>query len=381
MDSGSRGVKLFRIFGVQVHIELSWLILLALVVWTMGRVFFGPLYGSEPRLVWSLAILASLLLFASILFHKLSHAVASNRLGVRVDRITLFVFGGIAHMEDEPKEPRTDLLIAAAGPASSLVLWSVFEGAASLAEIAGALPAMSLFTTLARLNLALALFNLVPGFPLDGGRILRALVWWSTGNVRRATDIAAKGGTALGYLLMFTGLLQIVEGSFLGGVWTILIGTFIRAAAKHSYRRVLMEDVLQGIAVSDVMGRNVLAVGERESLELIIEQKFLHHKFTDYPVVDLAGNVVGVVDFDQVRDVPREERLRRSAIDVMRTLSAATLPRPGSRALDALATMTTLGLHRLPVVDEAGQLAGIVSEGDIISTFRIRSDLEEKAAA
>lgn len=381
MDRETRGVRLFRLFGVDVHVDFSWLILVALVVWTMGRVFFAPQYAEAPRLLWSLAVAASLLLFISILFHELSHAITSNRLGLRVDRITLFLFGGVAEIDEEPKEPRSELLIAAAGPVASLALWALFEGVASAGYAMGSAPAVSLFTAVARLNLALALFNLIPGFPLDGGRILRAILWWRSGSFRNSTDVASKFGKAFGYLLMFTGAVQVMQGSFIAGVWTIVIGMFIRTAAQHNYRRVLMEEVLQGIAVRDVMGRNVLAVNERETLESIVEQKFLHHKFTDYPVVDLAGNVVGVVDFEHVREVSREDRLRHSAVDVMRAISTAILPRPGSRAVDALATMATLGLHRLPVVDEAGHLAGIISEGDILSTFRIRSDLEEKAAA
>ena len=381
MKISRRGVQLFTLFGVRIHLDYSWLIFFFLVVWTFGRFYFPSVLGPlTPSTRWTLAVSAALLLVFSVVFHEMSHAVMSNRLGFPIKRITLFIFGGVAHLHSEPDDPKTEFLVAAAGPVSSLGLWIVFSISAVLTSTIPDRMLSTLFGSIAQVNLVLALFNLVPGFPLDGGRLLRAAIWWKTKNLRRATNIAARCGEWFAYLLMVIGVLSIFSeaaGGWISGIWYILIGVFIKNAAEQSYQHVLMEELLEGIHVSEVMGHNPLKILESEHVDAL-EQQFLQHKFTVYPVVDGSDRVVGIVDVRDVRSVPRDVREARSVGEVMQSLQAEFLPRPESAALEVLRHMLKLGIQRLPVVDATGRLAGIVTRADIMNMFQIRSDLGEE---
>jgi Zn-dependent protease/CBS domain-containing protein len=376
-----RGIRLFRAFGVTVQLDYSWFIFFILVSWTFGHFYFPHYYGDLPRVtLWTSAVTATILLFASVLFHEMSHAITSNRLGFPIKRITLFIFGGVAHMKSEPDNPRTEFAVAAAGPVSSLFLWLAFFGVAIAARIANAPEVAAVAEVLAEVNLVLALFNLVPGFPLDGGRLLRSAIWWKTNNLRRATNIAAKLGEGFAYLLMLVGALNFFVGrsGWINGLWYILVGVFLKGAAEQSYRHVLLEEVLQGIRVGDIMGQNRLAVTEDENLLHLVEEKFLHHKFTSYPVLNSEGYVVGLIDLKDIKGVPKEQRDAKAVTEVMRLIPLAHLPRTDTTAFDALREMLTLGVANLPVVDGDGRLAGIVTRADIMSMFQIRSDLADE---
>ncbi|HEY0592875.1 MAG TPA: site-2 protease family protein, partial [Thermoanaerobaculia bacterium] len=320
-------------------------------------------------------------LFASVVFHELSHAMVSNRLGAPIRRITLFIFGGVAHMHSEPDNPRTEFEVAAAGPIASVILWFLFLQARDIASAGGWIAGEELFGVLATLNLALALFNLVPGFPLDGGRLLRSTVWWKTRNHKRATAWAAKGGEIFGYALMVIGIVAIFldpSRGWLNGIWYILIGIFIRNAAEQSYQHVMIEEVLEGIRVSEIMGPNTIVVTEAEKLSDLVQQKFMHFKFTAYPVVSQEGRVIGIVELEGVSSVARPDREQRRAADVMKRIPTARLAHPTTRASTALKHMISLGLDHLPVVEETGALVGIVTRSDIMNMFQIRSDLADE---
>ncbi|MFN2442695.1 MAG: site-2 protease family protein [Thermoanaerobaculia bacterium] len=375
-------IRLFRTFGVSVYLDYSWFIFFFLVVWTFGRVYFRiqeP--GFTPILAWILGVAAAILLFASVIFHELSHAFVSNRLGFPIRRITLFIFGGVAHMHTEPTDPKTEFEVAAAGPVASIFLWFAFLQAQAVAAAGGWVALHSLFEVSARLNLALALFNLVPGFPLDGGRLLRSSVWWKTRNHKKATAWAARGGEIFGYALMAIGIVTIFidpARGWLNGIWYILIGIFVRNAAEQSYRHVLIEDVLEGIRVSEIMGTNTLVVSELEPLSRLVEEKFWVHKFTAYPVLSSEGRVIGIVELEDVSSVAKPDRRQKTAGSVMKRIPTARLAHPGMRTSTALKHMISLSLDHLPVVDEAGNMVGIVTRSDIMNMFQIRSDLGEE---
>ncbi len=371
---------MFRAFGVSVYLDYSWFIFFFLVVWTFGRVYFRSDFPA-PLAAWTLAVAAAILLFASVVFHELSHAMVSNRLGSPIRRITLFIFGGVAHMHSEPDNPRTEFEVAAAGPIASVILWFLFLQAKGVASAAEWAAGESLFGVLATLNLALALFNLVPGFPLDGGRLLRSTVWWKTRNHKMATSWAAKGGEIFGYVLMVVGIIAIFldpARGWLNGIWYILIGIFIRNAAEQSYQHVMIEEVLEGIRVSEVMGANAIVVTEEEKLSRLVQEKFMHYKFTAYPVVSAEGRVIGIVELEGVSAVARPDREQRTAADIMKRIPTARLAHPTTRASTALKHMISLGLDHLPVVDETGTLTGIVTRSDIMNMFQIRSDLGDE---
>ncbi|HVR41850.1 MAG TPA: site-2 protease family protein [Thermoanaerobaculia bacterium] len=375
-------IRLFRAFGVSVYLDYSWFIFFFLVVWTFGRFYFRIQdVAFSAAVAWVLGVAAAILLFGSVTFHELSHAMVSNRLGFPIRRITLFIFGGVAHMHSEPDDPKTEFEVAAAGPIASIILWVFFREIARVADVVGWVSGESLFAVVAQLNLVLALFNLVPGFPLDGGRLLRATVWWKTRNLKKATSWAAKGGELFGYILMFGGIATIFldpARGWLTGVWYILIGIFVRNAAEQSYQHVMIEEILEGIRVSEIMGSNALVVHEGEPLARLVQDKFMLHKFTAYPVLSHDGKVIGIVELDDVSGVPRPERERTRVGDVMKRIPTARLTLSTARASTALKHMISLGLDHLPVVDESGNMVGIVTRSDIMNMFQIRSDLGDE---
>lgn len=381
MRVSGRGIQLFRAFDISVQLDYSWFLFFALVTWTFGSIYLPQ---QEPALAgsvrWLLAVAAALLLFFSVLFHEMSHAITSNRLGFPIKKITLFIFGGVAHMKSEPDDPKVEFKVAAAGPLSSLFLAAAFYLLAMVATAANVFPAALVFSTVGWLNLWLAAFNMVPGFPLDGGRLLRAAFWWKTGNLKRATNIAARLGEGFAYFLMALGAVSLFGGraGWIPGIWNILIGIFLKTAAEQSYQHVLMEEVLQGIKVSEIMGRSTISIAEDETLGDAIEKTFLHHKFTAYPVLNKEGYVVGVIDLRDVSEIRRGERDGKSVVEVMHLVPLAHLPRPTTQALDALREMLSLGLQQLPVVDDDGKLAGFVTRRDIMSMFQIRTDLADE---
>lgn len=371
-----RGIQLVRAFGVDIHIDYSWFIFFFLVTWTIGALYLPRvLAGTGKPLLWTLATSVAVMIFASVLFHEMSHAIVSNSLAVPVKRITLFIFGGIAHMHGEPKQPSREFLIAGAGPLSSLVLYVVFWSAAWLAGWDRPWLAVTL-ALLAQMNLFLALFNLVPGFPLDGGRLLRAVLWWRFNDLKRATNIAARAGELFAWFLMALGVFNFFAGGgWIYGLWYLLIGVFLKGAAEQSYQHVLMEEVLEGIRTSEIMGSNAMSVRESDSLESLIREKFLHHKFTAYPVLNSNGLVVGVIDLRGIAAVPAGERDETSVEQVMHLIPLAHLPHPETDAFTVFKEMLSLGVDQLPVIDHDGRLAGIVTRSDIMSMFQIRSDL------
>jgi Zn-dependent protease/predicted transcriptional regulator len=382
MRVSRRGIRLFHVWGVAISLDYSWFIFFFLVLWTFGRFYFPryPVHFSSP-VVWALATVAAILLFTSVTLHELSHALVSNRLGFPVRRITLFIFGGVAHMHNEPDTPRTEFLVAGAGPLSSLILWAALTAGAWIASWLHLAAAVAVLILIAQLNLALALFNLVPGLPLDGGRLLRAAVWWRSGSLKRATNWAAKGGEIFAYLLMLAGVLSFFNsqrnGAIVSGLWYLLIGVFVKSAAEQSYRHVLLEDVLMGISVGEIMGAS-LSVRDSDSLQTLIDDTFMHHKFAAYPVLDVSSHVVGVVELEDLKNVPREEWERKQVAEVMKPLRAGDLPNPATHAFDALRSMLARGVARLPVIDEQGHLAGIVSRADVMNMFEIRNELGEE---
>ena len=235
----SARIPLFSVLGFRISIDLSWFLLAFLIVWTlsMGQ-FPSALPGLSRTTYFIMGIIGALGLFASIILHELAHAVVARGFGLPIGGITLFIFGGVAELQDEPKTPRAEFWVAIAGPISSVAIAGACWGAASLAAGAGLREADTVLRFLAIINTILALFNLVPAFPLDGGRILRSILWWRNGDLKRSTRIAAYSGTAFGGLLMALGLVQLLTGNPIGGTWQILIGFFLSGAAAHARQQV-----------------------------------------------------------------------------------------------------------------------------------------------
>ncbi len=369
-----RAFHLMRVAGIRIVIDPTWLFIFLLVVISLAGSYLPE---AAPQLsiaaAWILSVVAALCLFASVLLHELSHALLARRAGIKVPRIRLFLFGGVSEMAAEPHEPRAELRIAAAGPITSLTL-----GSACLILIrTGMVPEPTalhvLLQYVASANLLLGLFNLMPGLPLDGGRILRAWLWSRHGNLMRATRTAGRAGVAIGYLFIGLGLVSLALRGFLPGIWFLFIGGFLARAAASSYETAMLRDLLTGVRVRQLMTRDVVTVEDHISLEELVHDHFLLRPHSAYPAMN-EGRLVGMIAIGQVRQVPRDQWVRTPVRQVMTPVERCAPVRPEDECLPILERMIREDLSPLPVEQE-GRLVGILSRRDVLQLYRIRSSL------
>lgn len=299
-------IKLFRLFGFDVGIHISWLIVAALVLLSLAMGFFPQAYPHLPeRTYWLMGVIATILFFASIIFHEFCHSLVARRYGLPMRGITLFLLGGIAEMGEEPKRPKVELLTALAGPAASVALGFGFIGLGDLGESAGwPLSIVGVLIYLGRINWLLAIFNMLPAFPLDGGRVLRAALWSWKKDLRSSTRIASHIGGGFGLLLILLGIFNLFMGSPIGGLWLVLIGLFLRGAAQASYQQVLVREVTEGKKVGDIMDRKPIQVTPSLSLRRFVDDYVLVYHFDRFPVVEDGGELLGCLDLQRVKMVP-----------------------------------------------------------------------------
>jgi Zn-dependent protease/predicted transcriptional regulator len=372
-----RGLRVGRVAGIEIRLDSSLLIIFALVVYALGvNVFpdWHPDWSGATR--WLTAVGAGLLFFVSVLLHELAHSLVAIRSGIPVPRITLFLFGGMAEISEEPHNPRDEFLIAIAGPATSLAigvccsaLGAALAGA-GFAErlledqaraLAGLSPLSTLFFWLGPVNIVLGLFNLVPGFPMDGGRVLRAALWWLTGDLNRATRIASEVGRFFGWSLMVLGGLQALSGLPLQGLWLLLIGWFLSHTASASYRQLQLQHLLREVTARDLMRSHFDTVDVARSVGDFLDQQLMRSSQVLWPVTD-AGRLVGLVGLEEVRGVPAAERHRIAVGQVMRSDLPAMTVAPG---MDAHRALRLLNSRDLPlVVVEGGRAVGLLSQQD-----------------
>ena len=370
-----KGFKLFKVIGIQISLDYTWFIIFALVAWTLSQGYFPSVVPGLAMWIYiAMGVVSSLLLFASILLHELSHSYVANRLGMDIRGITLFIFGGIAELSREPDDPRMELKIAIAGPIASGVLailfWLIKEG----------LTAMALFPLVASvcsylviINIVVVIFNMIPGFPLDGGRVLRAIWWMKSGDLQRATMVAGRVGKGFALFLIFFGILQTFTGNIIGGLWMVFIGIFLQQAAESGYREVLIRNSLSGIRVGDVMTREVVTVHPDDSLQVIVDDYLFRHHCVSFPVV-AASRLVGMLNLGDIRAVPKEKWRETRVRDVMEPVTQHSLASPEETAIEVLSKMATLGVGRFPVV-RGGELVGIISRRDIMKLMAFKREL------
>jgi Zn-dependent protease/CBS domain-containing protein len=309
-------------------------------------------------------------LFGSIVIHELSHSLVARRYNLPMKGITLFIFGGVAEMGAEPDSPKTEFLMAIAGPIASVVLGFVLYLAAAMGN--GPAPVMGVIAYLAWINWMLALFNLVPAFPLDGGRVLRAALWHWKGDLTRATRIAARFGTGFGILLMAYAIYRLFLGDTISAVWYFMIGMFLRAASRMSYEQVLLRSALAGEPVSRFMHSNPVTVSPELPIRQLIDDYFARYGFTLFPVVDESQDVVGCVTTDDVRGLPKEEWDRRRVSEVAKPCSEANTIGPDTDALKALTKIRDTGASGLLVTDR-NHLLAIVYPQDVLDFLAART--------
>jgi Zn-dependent protease len=370
------GFRLGSILGFEIRIDYSWFVIFFLVLWSFSAgVFPAQFPDLSPTTHFLMGGIGTLLFFASLLAHELSHSVVARRKDVPVEGITLFIFGGMARTRLESETPEDELAIAGVGPVASLVIAGMFGVVWWLGgQLGWGDAVMGVAIYMAYLNVILALFNLLPGFPLDGGRLFRGVAWKLTGDLTKATRWATNGGKALGYALMGLGLLQTFAGAVLGGLWMLFIGWFLRGAAEASYAQHILQRLLARVRAEDVMTPDPETVPPDVPLRRLVEERFLKRRYQSFPVVD-GDRLVGFLTLQQVKDVPREDWDRRTARDVMTPVEANLVVEPQQSMTDVLQSMQENGTRRILVAD-GDRLRGIISSTDITGWIQRSQELE-----
>lgn len=371
-----RGFRLFEIFGFAVKIDASWLILAVLVTWSLAGGYFPEIVkGLTPSAYLWMGVAGAAGLFASIVFHELSHSLVARRFGMPIKGITLFIFGGVAEMEEEPPTAKAEFLMAIAGPIASGVLALCFNILGLLgAGLAVPVPLLAVAGWLALINSMLAIFNLVPAFPLDGGRMLRAVLWHWKGDLHWATRLSANAGSLFGFVLIGFGLLNFISQNFIAGIWYALIGMFLRAAAASSYTQLQTQSMFRHEPVRRYMVRDPVTVPPDITVHRLVDDYVYRHHHELFPVVvDLE--LLGCVGIGQIKGVPRDDWDRARVRDVMAPVSSENTVDAGADAVAALKIMRRTGNSRLMVV-ENGRLVGLVTLKDLLHLIALKMDLE-----
>ena len=372
-------IKLGRILGVEIGLHYSWFIIALLITLSIAAQFSlnNPDWGDTLR--WVLALITAALFFASIVLHELSHAVVAKARGLPVRSITLFALGGVAQIEKEAADAKTEFWMGIIGPITSLVI-----GVACLALTMALgwrppefprqpLPAMLMW--LGYINVALAVFNMIPGFPLDGGRVLRAIAWWLTGDAGRATTIASRVGQFIAFAMIVYGVLQFFRGAGFNGLWITFIGWFLLNASRESYAQVAVTEGLRGVRVADVMSRDYLTVDGHSNLQTFVEEGLVRTGRRCF-VVTLNGQAEGMITPKEISAVQRARWPYTTVADVMRPLDQVRTVGPGTPVSEALEVMAREDLNQLPVVAAGGGLAGLISRGHVLQLLRTRAELQ-----
>ena len=352
---------LFRLWGIPVELNISWVLVFILITWSFSTGYIPEGYPGlfSVPVTWLLSILITLLLFLSVLLHEFSHSIVAVRNGLPIRKITLFMFGGVAQMGREVDSPSVELRMASAGPLFSLFFATILRAAATI-------PAEPpfvhvLLATVSNVNFGIFFFNMVPGFPLDGGRILRALIWMRTGDLRKATRIAARAGAGFGWLLMLTGALSFfMHGGMIGSLWMVLIGLFLKKAANDGYRNIAWAEMMKEIRARDMMQAGIVSVDGSIDLMTLVNEYFLRFHFSAVPVT-VGGVPGGVVLFDNIRRIPRELWPRIPASDVMNTDLASWTAREDESAEKLFFLIMQKGISPVAVIGPDGGISGIVT--------------------
>jgi Zn-dependent protease/CBS domain-containing protein len=365
-------LTLGKVFGIPIKLHTSWFLVAALITWSLAGNYFPLEYpGWTTMTYWVVGAVTAGLFFASVLLHELSHSVVALREKVPVRNITLFIFGGVAQIGSEPETASAEFRMAIAGPLTSLVL----AGVSSLMGLAVANSAAlaASFAYLARINLMLALFNLIPGFPLDGGRVLRAILWGLGGSLRTATRWATWAGRGVAYLFIFVGVGQMFLGSFLDGLWTVFIGWFLNSAAVSSYQQAVLKELLAGVTVGDVMTQQCVAVPSDLRLNRLINDHVLGVGHRCFFVTD-NGEVKGLITLDDIRAVPRYLHGKLTAGQVMTPVDVLFQADSNEDVLTLLQKMGEARVNQVPVIDN-GHPLGVFSREGLLRHIRLRNEL------
>ncbi len=368
-------IKLFKIFGIEIRLDYSWFIIFALLVYYFGFSYFPAILpGLNTGFIAIITLVTVLLFFFSILFHEVSHSVVAKKMGIPVSRISLFIFGGMSEIEKEPDKPTTELLMSIAGPIFSLflgvifvIIWYLTRKIAAISLPAG---------YLAFINLALGIFNLLPGYPLDGGRVLRSIIWKTTKNLKRATFIASTIGRVVGFIMIAVGIYFIFTNNFINGIWLAFIGWFVQSSAYLSYRQLIFDTSIKGFKVKDIMNENMVIVKNDITIGDLVNNYFMRYKYGIFPVVEDLENkkLIGFISIHDIKSIPREEWNSTRGSDIVEEVTEKEIIDGDAEANEAIKQMSKFNLNHLFILSDK-KLKGMITKSDIMQFIKLYTEL------
>jgi Zn-dependent protease/CBS domain-containing protein len=379
--------KLFRIAGIDIGIHYTWIFIFILISWSLAAGIFPNLTQDQsPAIYWMMGIITALLLFVSVLLHELAHSLVAKARGMGVSSITLFIFGGVSNLEEEPEKPRTEFAMAIVGPLTSLVLGGIFFGV-SIFLMGKIISYNELFSNtvtnnytsiesvigyLAWINVLLGIFNLLPGFPLDGGRVLRSILWGSTRSLIKATNIAGRVGQFFGWALIAYGLFEALSGNFLGGLWIAFIGWFLNTTADASRKEITLRERLSHIKVRELMNPDIVTIRPETTVEEMVMNIFRKQHGRAVPVCQ-DGRLVGIATITDVKKIPQDKWAATPVKQMMTTGPLYTVS-PEDNLNTALGLIAQHDINQV-LIKEQDRCAGMLSRADIIHLIQMSQEL------
>jgi Zn-dependent protease/CBS domain-containing protein len=375
-DMFGKQLRLFKLMGFEVKVDPSWIIIAVLIAWSLSSGFFPSRFRNySTQTYWLMGFAGAIGLFISIIAHEFSHSIVARKYGLPIRGITLFLFGGVAEMDEEPKTAKAEFMMAIVGPISSVLIAIVcyilyYFGL----ELGWPYPLTGVIYYLAMINGVLAGFNMLPAFPLDGGRILRSILWHFKGNLKWATRIASGIGSFFGLFLIIVGVFDVITGNFVSGMWSFLIGLFLKKAAETSYEQLITRRALEGVSLRRFMTVEPVTVSPSMSIEDLVENYIYKYHFKLFPVIE-NNQLVGCVTTRQVKEIPKEEWTRKTVGEVAVTCDIDNTIDPDADVSKALSQMLKNNSSRLMVVDQ-DRLLGIISLKDLMEFLSLKMELE-----
>jgi Zn-dependent protease/CBS domain-containing protein len=364
--------RLFRIFGIEIGIHYTWIFIFVFFSWTLAQLYFPQQYpGWSTASYWGTGIVAALLIFVSVLLHELAHSLVAKRRGLPVNSITLFILGGVSNLEEEPEKPSVEFAMAIVGPVTSLVLALIFWGLARLAPHPDT-PVGAILSYMAIINLFLGIFNLLPGFPLDGGRVLRSILWGSTNNLIRATNIATRIGQFFGWALIGAGIFLMLSVSFFNGLWLAFIGWFLNSSADASRKEVTLRERLSHVKVKELRNLSAETIEPQTTVAEMVENIFTRHHGRAVPVCH-EGNLEGIATINDVKKVPQAKWGETPVAQIM-THDPLYSVSPEDNLYTAMKLIAQHDINQV-LIKQQEQCAGLLSRADIIHHLQVTQEL------
>ncbi len=366
-------IKVLKVFGIEIRLDYSWFVIFALIAYIFGFSYFpNVLPGVSVFVLVIVTIITALLFFISVLIHEMSHSLVAKSQGIPVSRITLFIFGGMAQIEKEPDKPGKEFIISIAGPLASFVLAALFGLVWLLGRFIPVISEPARYLTI--INIALGIFNLLPGFPLDGGRILRSIIWKSTGSFPRATHVATNTGRVIGFAIMGAGVIYFFIGAIFNGIWLLFIGWFLQSSAGASYQHMLLETSMKGIKVKDLINDQVTSVPEDITIKELVEDWFMKYRFGRFPVVDDNQNLIGVLSINDIKHIEQDRWSEIKLGSIVKRVTDKEIIDMDSEVSAAIKKMSVNNIGHLVVLKDL-KLVGMLTRADVMRFIELRSEL------